>query len=263
MPSIDSCEEIVIKEQIIGGEDGQPGIPGPPGASLTELEAEKVTVTNNGYNNAQEIFDFLLYVSPIINFFNTSPTLFLNRLSAHPSADFTIPFSWSLNKAAATLTLVGPAEMTPVTLLLSEITKTVTMTNFNTGGTFTLTFGDGTSNLGNTVVKNVTVAFTNKLFYGDSPIGTSDGSFIEGLSNSNLQTNNNRGITGSTTTTNTYFWFATPTAYGLPGMTVGGFVVDLTLEATFNYTNALGHEEEYKLYRTTNDNLGSINIDIT
>lgn len=261
--SIDSCEEIVIKEQIIGGDDGATGPAGPAADPLTELEADKVTVTNTGYNNAQEIFDFLLYVTPVINFFDTSPTLFLNRLSTDPSADFTMTFGWGINKTAALLTLTGPAEMTPVSLALTDTNKIVTMTDFNSNETFTLTFGDGTVNPGNTTTKNVNITFTNNVFWGDSVIGTGDGSFMEGLSNNNLQTTNNRGIIGSTTIAGTHFWFGAPSAYGLPNMTVGGFAVDLTAGTPFNYTNALGHIEEYVLYNTTNDNLGSININIT
>lgn len=257
--NIDSCEELVLKEIIIGGSDGAKGEKGEPGAVLTTLDADKVNVTNSGYTNAQEIFDDLLYVSPLINDFTTPELLFLNRLSTDASADFTILFNWALNKTATVLTFVGPSEMTTVTPAVTDTSVTVTMTDYNSNETFTLSFGDGK----NTVVKNINLEFTNKVFFGDSVIGSSDGSFIESLTNSLLQTNNSIGIRGSTTDANEYFWFATPVAYGTPGMTVGGFAADLTLEATFSYTNSLGYAESYNLYRMTNDNLGSININIT
>ena len=265
MATPDSCEKIVLKEYVLSGPPGEQGIQGDPGEAVSlPIPAADVSVTNAGFNNAQEIFDFLLYVAPIISSFTTGTTLYENRLASDPSADFDLSFSWSINKGITSQTLTGPIEMTPVILDVADRGKVVTMTNFNTNRTFTLEVDDGEGRVASVTSKNLGVEFTNKVYFGDSVIpGLIDETFIKSLP-SNLQKTFNL-VTISSTVVGTYWWIAVPVAYGAPYVSDNqtGFAVDMqdpipfTLSNGNQFTNDLAYSEDYNLYRTTNDNLGA------
>lgn len=262
----ESCEKIVLKEYVLSGPKGDKGDKGDSGDAVSfPIAASNISVTNDGFANAQEVFDFLLYIPVTINSFSTSPTLFENRDAGHASADFTMGFNWSLNKTIVSQTLVGPAEMTPVALIDTDRSKTVTMTNYNTGETFTLEVNDGTT----IVSANINTVFTNKIYFGDAAIpGVTDETFIKSLPSS-LQIANTIQ-TPSSTTAGTYWWFAAPVAYGVPNITdaATGFGIDMDTAIPFTlgngnqFTNDLAYSEDYNLYRTTNDNLGAITMDV-
>lgn len=262
----ESCEKIVLKEYVISGAQGDKGDKGDPGDAVSfPIAATNISVTNDGYANLQEVLNDLLYVPISIDNFTTNPTLFENRLSTDPSADFTLAFTWSLSKNVDTQTLVGPVEMTPVTLIASDRSKTVTVTNYNSNGSFTLEVNDGT----NIVSRTVNTTFTNKIYGGDAAIpGTTNEAFIKSLPSS-LQTNNTIQIP-TNTSVGTYWWFAAPVAYGVPNITDAGTAIPIDMTAAIpftagngnQFTNDLGYSEDYNLYRTTFDNLGSFTIDV-
>jgi len=265
MPTPDSCEKIVLKEYVLSGEKGEDGIQGPPGETVSfPIAAENISVTNAGFSNAQEIFDFLLYVVPLIDSFTTGIYLFENRLASDPSADFDLSFSWSLNKGITSQTLTGPIEMTPVILDFEDRGKVATMTNFNTNRTFTLEIDDGEARPNSVTSKNLDIEFADKLYFGDSVIpGLIDEDFIKTLPNNLQKTLNLETI--SSTVVGTYWWIAVPIAYGAPYVSDNqtGFAIDMqnpipfTLGNGNQFVNDLGHGEDYNLYRTTNDNLGA------
>jgi hypothetical protein len=163
-------------------------------------------------------------------------------------------------------TLTGPSEMTPVSIAAGIRAKTVTMTNFNTNETFTLTVDDGTIQPS----KNIDIEFTNKVYYGDAAIpGVIDETFIKSL-NSNIQTT--KVITVPTDLSgSTYFWFAVPVAYGTPIFkdATTGFAYDMDTPIPFTaangniFENNLGYVEDYYLYRSTNAGPFTSGIEIT
>ncbi|MDX1784277.1 MAG: hypothetical protein R3361_08970, partial [Aequorivita vladivostokensis] len=67
-----SCgnQKYLIERIYIGTGEGAPGPPGKPGAAPDSYPADRVTVTNDGFDNAQEIFDYLLYVPVDITSFS-------------------------------------------------------------------------------------------------------------------------------------------------------------------------------------------------
>lgn len=265
MATPDSCEKIVLKEYILSGQKGDDGIQGEPGETVAfPIAASNISVTNAGFSTAQDIFDFLLYLPPLINTFTTGIVLYEKRLASHASADFDFSFSWSLNKGITSQTLTGPIEMTPVALDPADRGKTVTMTNFNTNRDFTLEIDDGEARASSVTSKTIAVEFANKIYFGDSVIpGLTDAAFIKTLPSIVQKTFDLETI--STTTTNTYWWIAVPVAYGAPYVSDNGtgFAIDMqdplpfTLGNGNQFVNDLDHAEDYNLYRTTFDNLGA------
>lgn len=257
-----SCEELVIKKIIIGGEDGPQGPQGPPGESLElPIAASDISVTNPGYANLQVLLDDLLNVPLVINSFTTPTTLFEKRLSTDPSADFTMNFTWILNQivTGGSQTLIGPNEMTPVSLTTSERDKLVTLTDFNTNGVFTLT---ATTAAGDTQNAAISAVFANRVHWGDSTVpGAVDSTFILSLSNK-LSTSYN-GSYNTNTGASEYFWFAYPVAYGTPTLKVGVFDLDALTPVLVSHTNSLGHTENYNVIRSTYAALGGLVVDVT
>jgi len=263
-----SCGDgITIKKYIFTGEKGEKGEKGDDGnVASYPIEAVNISVTNPGYANLQEVLDALLYVPILINSFTTVTVLFENRLVTDPSADFTIDFNWSVTGADVAQTLVGPTEMTPVSIAAGVRVKTVTMTNFNTDETFTLTVDDGQQQ----PFKTIDIEFANKLYYGDAAIpGVTDETFIKSLNKSLQKT---RVITVPTDlSASTYFWFAVPVAYGTPIFkdATTGFAYDMDTPIPFTagngniFTNDLGYAEDYYLYRSTNAGPFTAGVEIT
>lgn len=265
MATPDSCEKIVLKEYVLSGPQGEDGEKGDTGETVAfPIAASNISVTNAGFSTAQEIFDFLLYIAPVISSFSTGIVLFENRLASHVSADFDISFAWSLNKSITVQTLTGPIEMTPVALDPADRGKLVTMTNFNTNRSFTLEVDDGEARANSVVSSTINIEFTNRVYFGDSVIpGLIDADFIKTLPSIIQKTFDLETI--STTTTDTYWWIAVPVAYGAPYVQddFTGFPIDMQDPLPFTigngnqFVNDLDHAEDYNLYRTTNDNLGA------
>jgi len=262
-----SCEDLTIKKYILSGPKGDKGDKGDSGdAASFPIEAINISVTNPGYANLQEVLDALLYVPITIDSFTTVTVLFENRASTDASADFTIQFNWSVTGTDVAQTLVGPTEMTPVSIAAGVRVKTVTMTNFNTNETFTLTVDDGQQQ----PYSNIQIDFTNNLYYGDSVIpGLIDEDFIKTLNTSLQKT---KVITVPTDlSASTYFWFAVPVAYGTPIFkdATTGFAYDMQDPLPFTagngniFNNNLGHTEDYYLYRSTNAGPFTSGIEIT
>ena len=133
--------KFILKEITFGGEqgpDGPTGPRGPAGPAPSTMDADQILVTNDGYTNAQEIFDDLLYVPIEITSFSGGATQYeLGRLLT------AITFNWTINKTVTSQTLVGPAAMTPVVLTAGQRSVTVTLANLSANATFTLTADDG------------------------------------------------------------------------------------------------------------------------
>ena len=113
------------------------------------------------------------------------------------------------------------------------------------------------------------VTFTNRIYWGDSIIPDPiDEVFIKSLQN-NLQTTNATQV-ASNTVDPVYFWFASPVAYGEPSFVEAEFLFGIPKEEPIHFTeangnqftNELGHLEDYYLYRATNA-AGDINIIVT
>lgn len=60
-----------------------------------------------------------------------------------------------------------------------------------------------------------------------------------------------------------YILYALPEALGVPVFKVGGFEGGFALVGAFDFTNASGHTERYRLYRTVNAGLGNTTVAVS
>lgn len=109
---------------------------------------------------------------------------------------------------------------------------------------------------------NTSINFLNKVYYGSSPIGDYNSSFILGLSNSVLTSSRNRTITVNSLASE-YIYYAIPTSFGTPNFTVNGFSGGFEKVSTFNFTNINNYSESYDLWRSVRQGLGNTTITIT
>jgi hypothetical protein len=208
---------------------------------------------SNG-SNLRDLIDQLLF-----------QILVIGELTSQTGATFekgitidSLTLSWSLNKIPLSQTL-SASNLDPITLNPTDVMAGVTFTPENIVD-FTITLM--VTDLEGTKQVTLDIIFINKIYYGVSTVpGSYNDAFLLSLPINNLQSN--RLLTTSFTTgNNQYFYVALPSAYGTPIFLAGGFTADMTLVATFDHTNASGHIEEYKVWATTYDNLGTVSFEI-
>lgn len=234
----------------IPGPVGPPGPQGPPGAGTVPLPASDVSVTNAGFANAQEIFDYLLYVPIAINSFTATTSTYEIGISISA-----LGFNWSLNKSGIiSQTLTGPHN--PIVLGILERAATVTFTpDLASSSTFTLTVDDGTQ----VAVRNKNVNFYNGVYWGNSvlPI-TVDSTFILSLTRK-LQSGRGHSFS-SNAGAGIYVWYAHKKSLGIANFVAGGFAGGFEPPITVSFTNASGYTEDYYVYRSTNPQIGVVSI---
>ena len=109
---------------------------------------------------------------------------------------------------------------------------------------------------------NTSINFLNKAYYGSSPIGDYNSSFILRLSNSVLTSSKNRTITVNSLASE-YIYYAIPTSFGTPNFTVNGFSGGFEKVSTLNFTNINNYSESYDLWKSVQQGLGDTTITIT
>jgi hypothetical protein len=196
------------------------------------VAASDVTVTNPGYDNAQEIFDALLYV-PI----NVSATGggSSNEIGASVS---NVNFTWSVNKDPTTQSLnqgVGSIATTLRAYLFAG--------PYTTNQTFTVTVGDGQT----TDNASINVTFSPKAYWGPWPDQTPDNAEILTLTQA-LASGRARSVSYDCTG-GRYPIYCYPKSFGaLSNVTVGGLAFsDYTLTEV-SLTNAQGYTQDYYLF---------------
>ena len=244
-------EYIILPSEGVGieGPAGPPGPQGPPGIGELPVPADDVSVTNDGYNTAQEIFDALLYVPIAISSF--SPNTSVYEIGVVITA---LGFTWTYNKSPiVSQTLTGPHDA--IVLGISERAATVNFTpNLGATSNFTLQVNDGV----NSVQSVKSVQFINGVYYGDAPAGAVDSAFLLTL-NKTLQTGLNKTFSSSAGV-DVYAWYAHRKSLGVATFTVGGFEGGFNAPTTLSFTNASGFTEDYYVYRSTNPEIGPVNI---
>ena len=244
-------EYIVIPTEGVGipGPAGPTGPQGIPGIGELPVPEEDLSVTNDGYNNAQEIFDDLLYVPIVINSFVPNTTIY--EIGVVITA---LGFVWTYNKSPiVSQTLTGPHDA--IVLGIGERNATVNFTpNLGVTSNFTLQVNDGV----NSVQSVKSVQFINGVYFGDAPAGTIDSAFLLTL-NKTLQTSIGKTYS-STAGVDVYAWYAHKKSLGVATFTVGGFEGGFNAPTTLSFTNASGHTEDYYVYRSTNPEIGPVTI---
>lgn len=211
-------------------------------AKQTETDLATLTETVAGKADEQECVDIrarldaLEYVGIKINSFTAAPPV--SEIGSSQS----ITLGWSLNKEATTQNING----TPVAGNSKQYT------GVTSGQTYTLNVSDGTTNAS----KSASVSFANRIYYGAAADLTSVTSLPSVLSNDPERTITVTAGGGE------YIVYAIPARLGDVEFYVGGFEGGFEEPETQTLTNASGYQEAYKVYRSTNANLGATTVEI-
>jgi len=252
-----NCDQILVP--VVGGVPGPAGPQGPagppgPGTTLP-LPATSVSVANSGFANLQEAIDYLLYVPIAIESFTVPVTVY--QIGSSVS---TLNFTWVLSLPPVSQALTGP-NLTPPTLAATARTHSATLaaplapTVVGTSYTYQLAVTDSMT----TKTATRSISFLNNIYYGDAAIpGALNSAFVNSLTKV-LQATRSRSYT-TNAGAGVYNWFAHRSALGTAVFTVGGFVGGFEAPVVIAVTNSNGFTEDYKVYRSTNPNIGPVGV---
>lgn len=257
MAFVEDDDKILVKT--LGGIQGPAGPQGPqgpagPGVSYP-IAATNISVANSGFAHLQAVVDYLLYVPISINSFSVPITIY--EIGSSVSA---LSFSWVLNQNPVSQALSGP-NLTPPTLAVTDRSYTATLTAALAPTVVGTTYSYELSETDNfSTIKDIEIiSFLNNIYYGDAAIpGTINSAFVTSLTKQ-LQSTRSKSYT-SNAGSGIYNWFAHRSALGTAVFTVGGFVGGFEAPVTVSVTNASGFVEDYKVYRSTNPNIGPVSI---
>lgn len=171
-----------------------------------------------------------------INTFTVSSTSYEKGASA------TVSLAWSLNRAATS------EKINNVTVTGT----TATYTNVSNDQTYTLEVSDGTT----TDSKSVSISFVNRIYYG----AAADLSDITALDNV-LSDDIARRFT-ATAGSGQYLIYAFPARLGSAQFYVDSFEGGFDSPVEQTVTNSQGYSETYKIYKSTNANLGTTTVEV-
>ena len=162
-----------------------------------------------------------------------------------------VTLSWSINKVPTSLTLDGE------TVDVSTNNKSITGLALKTDKTWTLKAVDARNASSQ---KTTSINFRNGRYWGIGEVDADgvDDAFVQGLTKE-LASNNTKTFT-VTAGVDKYIYYAHPASFGTPVFNVGGFEGGFDLIKTFDYTNASGFTESYKVWKSTNANLGNTTV---
>ena len=195
----------------------------------------------------------LLYNAPEIKSFTSDKS----SAQEKGSTVDTVNLSWTFNKAMVKVEL----DSTNITAEAAGTSgsKQLTEQNITQNKTYTLKVTD---ERGATAQKSTTISFVAGNYYGKSSI-TDDESinnaFILGLTK-RLSTNIKTKFT-VTADAGEYIYYAFPATNADPTFSVGNFEGGFNLVKTFDFQNASGHTESYKVFRSTNPGLGETTVE--
>lgn len=174
--------------------------------------------------------------SIVIQTFEASPAII------EIGSDSTIDLVWSLNKAAVTQSINGEPVM--------GTTKQYTNVSATTSYTLVVTDSYSTTN------KTVTVEAANQIYYGAAANLSNVSTLTKVLSNDKTRTITVNAGAGQ------YIVYAYPARLGDVTFFVGAWEGGFEPPVELNLTNASGYTEKYKVFRSTNANLGETTVDI-
>ena len=218
--------------------------------------ASEVSYKNENYpsqTNVKKVLDAIWakldYVKPEILSFTMTPSTTIYEVGS--SVD-SLNFAWTLNKDVTTQTL------TDCTITVDDRSATYS-TPITSNKTFTLTVGDGE----NSVSKNLSVSFQNKIYWGNAAIPAEFNSdFVLGLQNSKFTTTK-KGNYSMNIEVDEYGFIAFPSSFGtLASWYIGGFETTVESCGEISFTNTSGGVTNYSIYRTGRSGLGNITAEI-
>lgn len=211
-------------------------------------DATAINYINEDYNvsNLQQALDLLLYKELSISFTTTNATTLMLGY-AIPA----ITFKWVYNKDSIVYqTFDGKT--------LDVATRTyIHEQQVTADKTFILRAHDGKQEYS----KSISFSFVNSVFYGAQAQGDTYSTLLNNLS-SVLSNSKSRTVTVDCAT-NQYIYYAYPTRLGDATFSVGGFSGGFTKVATYSYTNRYGYVEDYNIYKSNNNSLGTTTITVS
>ena len=159
---------------------------------------------------------------------------------------------------------VSDSDGNPATTLSSPFTdatiaRTYTKTANNASVTWTLSAVKGSL----TRTATTSTAWRPRVYYGVGVDGLSTETAIEALASSALASSRARSFTVAPGS-GEHIYYAFPASYGEAVFTVGGFEGGFELVSdSISVTNANGVTQNYRLYKSTNPNLGSTTVVVT
>ncbi len=208
-------------------------------ADLESLSA--IVATKADESEAEAIrarLDALEYEFIQISSFAASPTL------CEYGTSNTINLSWILNKAAASQQINGM----PVTGNSWEYI------NVSNNITFNLSVSDGKTSAN----AAVSVEFANQIYHG----AAEDLSVINLITLPKILSNEKARTLTETAGVDQYIVYAIPERLGTVVFYVGGFEGGFDDPVMMNLTNNSGYTELYRIYKSTQPDLGTITLDI-
>lgn len=165
-----------------------------------------------------------------------------NSTTFEKGSTATVMLSWLLNKAATTEKINN-----------TTVTGTsATYTGVSANTTYTLEVTDGNTSDS----KSLSVAFVNRIFYGVA----ADLTTVTTLNN--VLSDDIRRTFTTTAGTGQYIIYAYPARLGNCQFIVGGFEGGFDEAVELTLTNGSGYSEVYKVFKSTNANLGTTTVEV-
>lgn len=224
------------------------------GGEPTEITAAdvKYTESDGTETTVKAVLDELLYVDLTVSV--TSPTPTTQEIGAELS---NLVINWTYNKSNIVSQSFNGSNL-PDTGQRSYTVEGPVKTNT----TYTVKGNDGTKDAS----KSITFTFQNKVYYGVSPetvSGNVNSAFILGLTGSKFASSKSSvGTITANAESGNYIFYAQPASFAEPTFNIGGFDTTFPLFATIDFTNASGHQESYKVYRSNQAGLGSTSMTV-
>jgi hypothetical protein len=181
------------------------------------------------------------------------------------SASYTPPSS-TINSAIVTTTSVGATgfplslnspSFTSVTIPTGSSINYPTNSTTNNTRTFNLSVTASDESTGNS---SITIAFRNNIYRGATSNSSLTGGQLSSLPSVLPSQNNPFGSFSTFAGQGQYIYYAYSSGYSDSRFFVGGFEGGFDLLGTSSHQNSNGFVETYKIYRSTNTGLGSVNI---
>ena len=226
-----------------------------PAASSGD-SAENIAYVNADYSQYSNVdlaldalFAKVYYVKPTCSL-SANPTGGTFEMGTVITAP--IVFNWTTNKPITSQTLTG------FTLENTEVRTATYETDISTDKTFTLSVSDGENNASS----SVSYKFMNNVFWGSAAAADAyDSAFIDALSNKKL-TNSVKGTYSFNVADGEYGFWAVPSNMTISTVWIGGFEVTVESVGTISYLNSKGYTRDYRIYKTGQSGLGSIQAEI-
>lgn len=224
------------------------------GGDPTEITAAdvKYTESDGTETTVKAVLDELLYVDLTVSV--TSPTPTTQEIGAKLS---NLVINWTYNKSNIVSQSFNGSNLPDTGQRSYTVEGPVT-----TNTTYTVKGNDGTKDAS----KSIRFTFQNKVYYGVSPetvSGNVNSAFILGLTGSKFASSKSSvGTITANAEAGNYIFYAQPASFAEPTFNIGGFDTTFPLFATIDFTNASGHQESYKVYRSNQAGLGSTSMTV-